>query len=81
LEYSLIGVPTVASAWLPYSPVITDKKDGRLVSGKESWKRSIEFLLDHPSKREEMVRAARRTCQQFDLSRTAKTWVDLLCSG
>lgn len=82
LEYALMGVPTVASDWLPYNDVIADGTDGRLVSDGKSWKGSIEYLLDHPGRREEMVRAARRTCsRQFDLSRAAETWEDLLCSG
>jgi glycosyltransferase involved in cell wall biosynthesis len=80
LEYACIGVPTVASDWLPYSPVITDKTDGCLVSGKDQWKKSITYLLDKPSRRAETVKSARRNCrQQFDLKRTVQTWTELLC--
>jgi len=80
LEYACIGVPTVASDWLPYNDVINDNVNGRLVSGKDSWRESIEFFLDLPGKREDMVRAARRTCsRRFDLSRVARTWAELLC--
>lgn len=79
LEYSLAGIPTVASDWKPYSPVISDKENGRLVSSKEEWKKAIEFLLDRDGKREDMVEAARCNCSSYDLKRTAHTWAEILC--
>lgn len=81
LEYSLIGVPTVASDWLPYSPVIEDKVNGRLVDNdRHEWIRAIEYLLERPNKGKEMVRKARLYCaNSFDLSSTVKSWEEVLC--
>lgn len=80
LEYSLIGVPTVASNWMPYSPVIEDKVNGRLVDGVEEWKSAIGFLLDRPNKAREMVRKARERCQmEFDLNDAIAQWEEILC--
>lgn len=79
LEYSLMGIPTVASDWEPYRPVITDKKNGRLVSGTNEWKEAIEYLLDRPNKGKEMVRKARKNCEQFDLNLVAEQWKEVLC--
>lgn len=81
LEYSLIGVPTVASDWMPYSPVIEDKVNGRLVQGMEEWKKAIEFLLDRPNKGKEMIEAARRNCKQFDLKEAVIDWQEVLCNA
>lgn len=81
LEYSLMGVPTVASDWLPYSPVIEDKVNGRLVpNDRHEWMRAIEFLLDRPNKAKEMVKKARERCaHEFNLRRIVKMWEEILC--
>jgi glycosyltransferase involved in cell wall biosynthesis len=80
LEYSLIGVPTVASDWLPYKPEIEDSKTGFLVEGVRQWKSSIELLLDNPVRGMKMVNDAREHCREwFDLKQTAEAWAEVLC--
>jgi glycosyltransferase involved in cell wall biosynthesis len=94
LEYSLIGVPTVASNWLPYKAEIdtlapdlkslteldTYKPKGMLVSGKDQWKSSMEFLLDNPDAGKLMVGYARDHCRErFDLKRVSEKWGEILC--
>ena len=79
LEYSLIGIPTVASDTPPYSDVIEDKKNGRLVSGEDEWVKAINFLLDKDSKRRDMVKEARSTCEgMYDIKSYAQRWENVL---
>lgn len=80
LEYSLIGVPTVASDWLPYSAEIDDPKNGFLAQGMQQWKSNIEFLLDNPIPSKLMVKEARNHCREwFDLKDASLVWAEILC--
>jgi ribonucleoside-diphosphate reductase alpha chain len=78
LEYSLMGVPTVASDWEPYQSVIEDGLNGALVT-KQGWITEIERFLCDDDLRKGTVKEARKTCQMFDLKQVANTWADLLC--
>lgn len=79
LEYSLIGMPTVASNWAPYNNVIIDKENGRLVKGKDEWKKAICFYLDRPMTAKETISKARITCENdFHLPEISKLWTKVL---
>jgi glycosyltransferase involved in cell wall biosynthesis len=80
LEYSLMGIPTIASDWLPYNADIEDHVNGLLVKSKDQWKSCIEYLLDNPEEREKMVHAARHFCAEyFDLEDAVDDWLEVLC--
>jgi glycosyltransferase involved in cell wall biosynthesis len=80
LEYSSIGIPTVASNWLPYSAAICEPQQGMLVENMtESWVCAIKAYLDDEQLRRNTIAAARRNCSQFDIRETAKTWANILC--
>jgi glycosyltransferase involved in cell wall biosynthesis len=80
IEYSLMGVPTVASDCSPYADVIEHGKTGHLVNTVDEWHEAINWCLDKSSRRVEMVRAARKTVEsQFDLRQAAMKWTGVLC--
>jgi len=80
LEYSVIGMPTVASHGHPYQDVIEDGVNGRLVSeDPEAWFKAIDSYLSDDKLRERTVEAARTTVKgRFDVKRVVETWKDVL---
>jgi len=80
LEFTLMGIPTVASDCAPYDGVIDDGKDGFLVDGEDEWHEALTRCLDRTNKRIDMVRAARRkVAATMDVRKTAKAWTEVLC--
>ena len=80
LEYASIGIPTVASNWLPYNDVIVDGESGRLVSGQAQWVEAITTYLDNKQERLNAIDKARLTCRTiFSVKRAASVWMDVLC--
>jgi glycosyltransferase involved in cell wall biosynthesis len=75
IEYSLAGVPVVASDVSPYSGSISNDVDGILVSNADDWYDKLVFLLDNPVARTEMAIAARNTvCSRFDILSLRNDW-------
>jgi len=62
LEYSSIGIPTVASNWLPYSAVIQGDAKGKLASTTEEWEEAIRFYLDNTVVGHKTVAVSRKNC-------------------
>jgi intein/homing endonuclease len=82
LEYSLMGMPTVASDVPPYGDVIEDGVDGRLVSSSEEWAEAILWCLTKKNRRMDMVKAARRKVgRTMDLGSVARRWKEVLCDA
>ena len=82
LEYSLIGMPTVASDTGPYANVIKDGESGRLVGDDENeWYTVLCEVLDgSKDDRRDMVREARATVtEMFNIKKEALRWHDILC--
>jgi glycosyltransferase involved in cell wall biosynthesis len=81
LEYTLIGMPTVASDWVPYQEVISNGTDGFLCSTKEDWVQSLNTCLFDKNKRLSILKQARKkACECYDIRSTAKAWRDVLVS-
>lgn len=79
LEYSVIGMPTVASGIPPYAPVIEDDEDGFLAYDKEVWFNSIMTCLSDNKKRLDVVEKARKKIRDdFDVKKTAELWKKVL---
>jgi len=58
LDYSSVGAVTVASDVLPYSPVITNEKDGFLVKDENEWVEVVSRLCQDKKKRKEVADTA-----------------------
>ncbi len=71
-EYSAAGAVTVASNFGPFAGAIRDGSDGLLVDNQaDSWVRAIEKLLRNDGPRLQMLKAARETLEDHDVSKTA----------
>lgn len=79
LEYSLMGMPTVASDWGPYREAITEVTEGFLCSTKEDWVEAITTCLFKRDERLKVVKAARKRAREsYNIKGKAKTWRDIL---
>lgn len=79
LEYTLIGMPTVASDVSPYLEVIENGKTGRLVAGVDEWTEAIlSYLKDAEERKRTVGRARLQASDLFDLPGTAEKWAEIL---
>lgn len=77
LEYTLAGVPTIASNVLPYSSTITDGVNGIIVKKNRYnlWKRAIENLIENEKKRVDLFEGAKRLlCKEYDVRQNILKW-------
>lgn len=75
IEYSLAGVPVIASDVSPYSGSISNGVDGFLASNIDEWYEKLIFLLDSQVAKLEMATAARNTvCSRFDILSLRNDW-------
>lgn len=58
LEYSAMGIPTVASPLNHFSGTMKDGETGMLALTKEDWKKKIQYLIDNPQERQDMGQRA-----------------------
>jgi glycosyltransferase involved in cell wall biosynthesis len=78
-EYSLIGMPTVASDTSPYNDSINHERTGLLARNTKEWEDAITVCLDHAAERKRMVMEARKVIEQdFNIRNIANEWKDLL---
>ena len=79
VEFSVIGMPTVASGIAPYSPVISDNENGFLAYDTDSWYNAIMLCLRNNKKRLDVVAQARKkVCEDFNIKKTAELWKKVL---
>jgi len=64
LEYTIAGIPIVASNVAPYNLVYSDPKDAFLCDTKQEWTDAIETLLDNPEVGSQLVVAAQRLARE-----------------
>jgi glycosyltransferase involved in cell wall biosynthesis len=79
LEYTLAGVPTIASAVLPYSQTITDGHNGIIVKKNryELWKRAIVDLVENEKKRIALFTNAKKLVREkFDIRKNQRLWAE-----
>jgi hypothetical protein len=81
-DFSLCGLPVVASALPPYSDVITHGQDGWLVAPQaQDWTDAIHTLAASPELRQRLVsRAAAQVHAHHSLAHTTEAWQHLLDS-
>lgn len=78
-EYSMNKTATIASDMLPYSPCITNEKDGLLVKGEDhkSWFDAIERLILDKNKREELgINSYENVRENFNSDKGAHLWLE-----
>ena len=83
LEYSAMGIPTVATDISHFSQTIRNGVDGLLVpdNALNQWKEALELLITDVPMREAMGRAAyKRVKQDFNVKKNAAKYVRLLKS-
>jgi glycosyltransferase involved in cell wall biosynthesis len=79
LEYSAMGIPTVASDVKPYADIITHEENGFIATSSNEWYNSIITCLDDKKKRFPMIAAARTTIKEgYDIREMAKVWKAVL---
>lgn len=81
VEYSLIGMPTLASNVTPYDDAIYDRKSGFLVDDdSSSWYRALsEMLSFNRLNRQTMVEDARKTVDAcFNIRKESENWKKVL---
>lgn len=82
LEYSAMGMPTVASDVGPYSEVVENGVDGFLVRDAQGWFEAITACLDGKRERLAMLEKARRkVLDGFDIRKVASEWKRVLVGG
>jgi SAM-dependent methyltransferase len=80
LEYSAMGIPTVASAVYPFKNSIRNKKDGIVVNnGANHWYEALWDLITDNEKRQKIgQRAYERVKRDFNMESVALEYRDLL---
>ncbi len=75
-EYSMVGAASIASDWPPYSPCITQGKDGLLVK-PDQWFNAMEELILDKEKREMLAKNAyENVYMNYNSDKKAHLWLD-----
>lgn len=75
-EYSMTGAATIASDWEPYSPCITNDKDGLLVK-PDQWFNAMEELILNKEKRQMLAKNAYENIYfNYNSDSKAHLWLD-----
>lgn len=73
-EYSLAGIPMVASQWGPYLD-LEDTVDAYLVKTSQGWVEAINYLLKNKDERDRIITNSRqRIHREFTIERTLPAW-------
>lgn len=79
LEYSALGIPTVASKVYPFATSIKHGVDGFVVNGLTSWYETLRSLILDASKRSEIgLAASKRVRRDYDHDEVSKTYKSIL---
>lgn len=78
LEYTAMGIPTVASDVKPYE-VIEHGKTGFIATSPQEWYEAIMTCLDDKAKRFPIINEARKmVCEDYNIKEMAKVWREVL---
>ena len=79
-EYTMTGIPTVASEWGPYKD-LRDGQDAYLIQTKTGWVEAINHLIKNKHDRDKLVATAKqRIVDEFTTDRLIPTWHKVLQS-
>lgn len=75
IEYTALGIPTVASNLNSYSEAITDGVDGFLANTEDEWVNKLLQLIQNPELRKNIVKNARENIlENYSLNERVKQW-------
>lgn len=75
-EFSALGLPTVASAIPPYSPVVKHGKTGFLAKTEDDWVKHLSALIESKELRKEIGSSARKWVEENrSAAETYNQWV------
>ena len=78
VEYSLLGVPTVASKVGPFKRTIRHDKDGKLCGSPKAWEYALEELIESPELRNSLAAEAHaRVRTNYDADKQAHRWLEV----
>ena len=78
LEYTAIGIPTIASNFGPYKRAIRHNEDGILVDIPDFWFPALNELVLDAQKREKLVKnATERLHADYDIDKKANNWMEV----
>lgn len=75
-EYSITGAASIASDWPPYSPCITQGKDGLLVKPDQWFSAMEELILDTEKRKKLAANAYENVYQNYNADKKAHLWLD-----
>lgn len=79
LEYSAMGIPTIASQVSHYQQTVRPGEDGILCKDLQEWEDALELLIENKNAREQLGRNAyKRVKQDYNVSRNAPKYLRLL---
>lgn len=79
LEYSALGIPTIASEVSHFKQTVRPGEDGILCKDLQEWEDALELLIENKSAREQVGRNAyKRVRQDFNVARNAPKYLRLL---
>ena len=79
IEYSALGIPCVVKDIEPYSKLITHGENGFLYTNTEEFEFWVDKLVEHPSLRERIGKAAQEYVHEhFDASKNSKYWAEAI---
>lgn len=78
-EYSMCGIPTVASNVRPYSDAIIGNESGFLANTTQDWITMLNTLIERPEKRDFMAHFAKeQVLRDFNIETMIEKWEDTL---
>lgn len=78
MEYSVMGIATIASNIPPYAPVMENGRDGLLVSDEPGqWKDALSELIGNPEKRKALAKNAYdKVYEHHNIETKARLWAE-----
>lgn len=77
-EYTLKGIPTIASDTITYNRHIRHMENGMLCKTEEDWYNAINYLFDNPKERRRMVKQAKKDLQKYLYRDRIGEWVRVI---
>ncbi len=74
VEYSMIGIPSVASRIATYERTVTHGENGFLARNPKDWLKHVSRLIESPELREEVGLRARALAEARTIERTVWQW-------
>jgi len=78
LEYSMVGLPVIASKVTTYVDSIRPGENGFLAKSPKDWLKHLRTLIEQPELRRAMGTEARRWAETRTISRAIGLWLDAL---